>query len=850
MESPAPDRGMRLDPLVDAKYELICPIGEGGFSWVFLARHRRIPSLKLAIKVLKATHAFDGSAVRRFTREAKASALLSNRHCVKVMDIGTTREGYPFLALELIRGVPLQHTLRKLGPLSEIIVGHLARDVLLALDEAHRHGVIHRDLKPSNVFLYPEPTTGRIEAKVIDFGIARVVAGMSEGFDEGPMTIEGGVICTPSYAAPEVLRGEAVFQSDLYALGLIMAEMLDGERVFTDVSDFVTAARQLDQGAIPFGPKTRQSRLFPIIQIACAKRVDDRYQAAWEMRAAIDRVLIDLDDSEAAEERRAITRLVEEYTVNLDDSEALTDVVQLHSGLVVPSSSAGDAATSATIMDSSSVGAGMATGSGLGQSDATTSFRQWGTDGATTGSRVGDSPRQRRFLVYGGFLIALFVGACALLVLRFVLGFEISRHSNASNGEMIVISRPMPDSTSAEVVQGPIVENAAWSSDREWILRDFIVVQPGAVLTIEPGTTIRADHGGGLIVRRGARLDARGRSDAPIVFTSLASTDGRAAGDWRGIILLGAAPVDLDDPTPKGFAPEDATMHYGGSLERSSCGFLSHVTVEYAGFQTSATDTLDSLTLAGCVAETVVQDVVIAHSLDDALSISGGSVDLRRVALLHPGDDGLDWNHGWRGDVQSLVVVMGSYGDAALSGDSEGLGTRSSKVTMRNVTLIGSGNRMSGQRAIVLGSGAQLDFSHGLIVGFPFDPIDIVGETTASKLLVDVSQFQNTLLRSGNGRFRTLFAGEIGDADDDGGFSEADYFTEARLGFPIDANPLMRETVPLRSYTGLLIDPLSILSARPLPADSGSFWDRSANYVGAFRPGDDTLWFDYRERRN
>lgn len=276
---------LRAGDVLENKYCIADLIGEGSFAWVYRANHIEIASLEVAIKILKAEHQSDDDLMRRFRREAETAAALRNRHTIRINDFGVTPTGAPYIAMEYVRGLTLEEILDRDGFLEDIEVAKIAIDVLSALEEAHQLGVIHRDLKPANVFLVQEPGEDAPVARVLDFGIAKVLSPDSTFVGDASETAGNVVFCTPYYASPELLRGIASPQSDVYALGILMSELLDGKPPFTDDDFYVVAAKQVSSDPIPLGPLTRSSRLHAIIERACNKNVARRYKTAAEMRA-------------------------------------------------------------------------------------------------------------------------------------------------------------------------------------------------------------------------------------------------------------------------------------------------------------------------------------------------------------------------------------------------------------------------------------------------------------------------------------------------------------------------------------------------------------------------------------
>jgi serine/threonine protein kinase len=834
-----PGEKIHLEPVVADTYELIRPIGEGGFSWVFMARHCRIPSLKVAVKILKATHAFDGSSVRRFGQEAEAAARLESRHSVKVIDIGTTTEGFPFLALELIRGVPLDSVLKQHGRLKEVLVGEIARDVLLALEEAHDNELIHRDLKPSNIFLRTPKDSSGLEATVIDFGIAHIGDdAAADDLPNQPMTIEGGTICTPAYAAPELLKGDPEKQSDLYALGLVMAEMLDGVRPYADINDFLAASKQLEKTPVPLGEFSSESILAPVIRKACAKKLSDRYESASLMLRDLRTLLRSLRSTDADEDREAIKKLVTDHVRQFEDNEVLTSSVTLKSGMLDSAVSSGPGSGNRQNHPSDSLQ------TQVSPQSASQQIPGWpNTDNADGQQR----PRKKRRWTVALVALLVIVAGAAGFYLSDLAGED--GDSARASGLFGIFGNSSQEKELREI-SGTITADTNWTADGDYLLKDIVFVENNAELTIQPGTTIRGSRGSALVVTAGSRLLARGTADQPITFTSANDKEMRSAGDWGGVVLLGNAPTNTFEPVVEGLDPADERARYGGSSATDSCGFIEHTVIEYAGYEASANNELNALTLAGCGSGTIIRDTVLAHALDDGLEIFGGTVNLARVVIIKPGDDGLDWDYGWTGKAQHLIVLMGTGGDSAIEADNNLMNPEAEPISLpelRNVTLLGPGVLRSGIRAITLRNGAGIRMSNALIAGFPFDPIDVRGTETVKRIEAGQTVFEHTLLTTASHGERTRFSGELGSNDDDGGFVEADYFKSRTLGIDVDTNPLMRSSPPIRHYEDLLLDRNSPLANVFAPFPDDEFWSRGTNYIGAIAPGAEELWFDYEQ---
>ena len=277
----AAESPLRVGDVVAGKYRIEGLLGVGSFAWVFRAGHLEIPTLQLAVKVLKAEHTQDASLVRRFRREAETAAVLQSAHVVKVSDVGKLDDGVPFIVMEFIDGVALDDLLKREGRLDEETVAIVAVQALSALREAHEIGIVHRDLKPANIYLIEDPDGERL-TKVIDFGIAKILD-TAEGVLDATATSTGHMYCTPRYAAPELLRGNPGPQSDIYALGILLAELLEGKPPYEDENFYAAAAQHLKKSPVPLSARVMDSRLSTLIERAVSKDTEIRYRTAGEM---------------------------------------------------------------------------------------------------------------------------------------------------------------------------------------------------------------------------------------------------------------------------------------------------------------------------------------------------------------------------------------------------------------------------------------------------------------------------------------------------------------------------------------------------------------------------------------
>jgi serine/threonine-protein kinase len=276
---------------IGGKYVLEAPLGAGGMSVVWRARHSSLGH-PVALKFLRASGPIGAQSQARFEREARLSARLAqqSRHITQVVDHGVHTDGTPFLVLEFLEGKTLADHLRDargdLETAYEILV-QLGR----ALRVAHAAGVVHRDIKPANVFLCRSEDDRQFHVKLLDFGIAK------PGPDDAESTVtnEGQLVGTPSYMSPEQLTdGRAVDErTDLWAVAALVYRIVVGEGPFGSGREQEVALRVLT--ASPIRPSERVPGLPAAfdawVDRALAKNRDLRFATVDEMIAALGRVV-------------------------------------------------------------------------------------------------------------------------------------------------------------------------------------------------------------------------------------------------------------------------------------------------------------------------------------------------------------------------------------------------------------------------------------------------------------------------------------------------------------------------------------------------------------------------------
>ena len=274
---------MTADPARLGRYRILGLLGEGAMGRVYRG-HDDSLERDAAVKVMSLGMG-DADARARFAREAKAAARLQHPNIVTIYELGE-HEGAPFMALELLEGTDLQRAIEGgIRPDPKVTLP-IVLQALAGLGHAHEAGIVHRDVKPSNVFL----PRGR-PAKIMDFGVARLAGGA---------TSAGLVVGTPNYMSPEqVSAGEVDGRSDLFSVGLILYELVTGEKAYkgdTVVSLlYKIVHEQPDLGLIPKGPQWET--LNRVLAASLAKDPDARYRDAHAMGAELARALLDLGGS-------------------------------------------------------------------------------------------------------------------------------------------------------------------------------------------------------------------------------------------------------------------------------------------------------------------------------------------------------------------------------------------------------------------------------------------------------------------------------------------------------------------------------------------------------------------------
>ncbi|HEY0136744.1 MAG TPA: protein kinase [Nannocystis sp.] len=751
---------------VAAKYRRLAAIGHGGMADVHLAvacgpgDFRKL----LVLKELRPGLAQDPEMQAMFRQEARIAGRMAHPNVVQTHEIGNDDScaggGRPFIAMEFLDGQSLQRILRRvrrdtgaglplplhLRVLVELLAGlHHAHE--LCDYDGRPFGLVHRDVTPHNVIV-----THDGQVKLIDFGIARSLDG---GADTQVGTFKGKA----SYCAPEQARGEPVDRrADLFAVGVMLWEALTQRRMWPGL-DEVAIVQRLRIGEVPALPDGPYSGLRALCRRTLAHDPAARPATAAELAEAIEqhapgpratqRQLAAIVSEHFAAERADLRALVEAQMRRPRERDP--DAPALEISLFTTGNDNGPGALPGRVVDDPTRPDGLAARPRVTVPSGTSDEREEATESSP--SRRIEPPR-----TYGGGRRAV---AAAFVALGLgAAGLSAQVYSDRSQGAG-------PKGQVCDATNGPEVElsgeiegDARLTCDKRYRLSFLTFVRPGATLTIDPGTTIVGDLAtrGALVVQPGARLIAEGTAERPIVFTSAAPEGQRQAGDWGGLLLLGRAPINLQDAHGRSIRGRVEGIadggEYGGDDPNDSSGVLRHVRIEYSGVALGPNNEINGLTLAGVGRGTRVDHVQVRHSADDCFEFFGGTVDASHLLCQDPGDDGFDWDLGYTGRLQFLLMrSAGGHGGHGLEGDNDPSGSDHAPVSapqIYNATLCGGDSRGHGLllrhrsqatvgNAIFAGFAGGLEVRDGGSLRLPGGPVVGAGELAAGPTVVDAA---------------------------------------------------------------------------------------------------------------
>ena len=274
--------------------------------------------------------------------------------------------------------------------------------------------------------------------------------------------------------------------------------------------------------------------------------------------------------------------------------------------------------------------------------------------------------------------------------------------------ETVVEVNPFTDST----IEGNITSDLTLDASKIWLLKGRVAVTEGVTLTIPAGTIIKAAAGTGadastLIIARGAKLNALGTNEAPIVFTSVSdnillggtypsngpSLSVESRGLWGGLIILGKAPSsfagDVTEPQIEGIPTSDINGLYGGIDPTDNSGTIQFVSIRHGGAEIGEGNEINGLTLGGVGSGTTIDHIEVIANVDDGIEFFGGTVNASNLLIWGQGDDALDIDQGYAGTIDGAYIILEAASDHGLEIDGPE-GSAPGSFTIKNTTIVGA----------------------------------------------------------------------------------------------------------------------------------------------------------------
>jgi hypothetical protein len=436
-----------------------------------------------------------------------------------------------------------------------------------------------------------------------------------------------------------------------------------------------------------------------------------------------------------------------------------------------------------------------------------------------------------------------------------------------------------------------ITTNTTWTSDKTYTLKGFIHVANGATLTIQPGTRVMGDFntlGSSLFILRGAKINAVGTADAPIVFTSSRAAGQRQPGDWGGLILIGNAKINRSGTVNvEGTGTDGATVvsgknytvsYSGGSADDDNSGTLSYVRVEFAGYAPQVDQELNSFTFAAVGSGTRISYLQTMAGLDDSYEFFGGGLVGDHLVSYESGDDHFDMSEGFKGKLQFLIALQTTQitprtGSGSLATDPEGiendgcngsgcdLGFDSAPFTIpviANFTLIGTGDAAtsgsSGGLGMMLRRGTGGYYVNGVVARYPRGGVSLrdaatytrAGGTAVTDLTTADLAIKNVVFTENGSVFQGANGTNVQNSLDMGGNAlVASATTTATLFTTFPATVSASTTASAFDWTPAASSPLAtggLAAFTGKLATAAGTIITGTSYVGAAQPGGAKWW--------
>jgi hypothetical protein len=459
------------------------------------------------------------------------------------------------------------------------------------------------------------------------------------------------------------------------------------------------------------------------------------------------------------------------------------------------------------------------------------------------------------------WMIAL---SCATLVFTGCKDDDKNDTNNTNNNSNATKYETSSDGKTVRVKDfGNGTGTITWTADKTYILENFVFVNDGQTLTIQPGTVIKglpgqAANATALIVARGGKINAEGTAEKPIIFTTteddIANTNeavDKQRGRWGGLILLGKARLNtsLNERAIEGIPTTEKRGLYGGTNDDDNSGILRYVSVRHPGSLIGASNEINGITFGAVGRGTTVDHVEVVYSDDDGIELFGGTVNIKYASLAFNQDDNIDYDEGYRGNIQHVFVIqsneanIGDRGGECDGGLDPVDGKPYATPRLANLTFIGASKDSTRRLGFIFRDNAG-GFVHNSILTEWGNGIEI------EDLAADKGEDSYNRLKAGDLAFRHNIFWNIGkntETDFKDVIRRNDVAGKTKVGIPSEAftpgNNRYSDPGVTISYTNDgRLNPVptgNVGDADPSITDS---WFDKTPYIGAFAPGNNNHW--------
>jgi hypothetical protein len=316
------------------------------------------------------------------------------------------------------------------------------------------------------------------------------------------------------------------------------------------------------------------------------------------------------------------------------------------------------------------------------------------------------------------------------------------------------------DPNVSRVLQGSYERNITLDGG-VYTIRGYVYFTAGTTLSIPAGAILKSDvsQKGAIIIERGAKIEAVGTADKPIVFTSGKPAGSRARGDWGGIIILGNAPTNRPlSPAP--LIEGGVDRRYGGTAANDNSGTMTYCRIEFAGIAAEPGSEINGLTLGGVGSGTKLEYIQVSYGNDDAYEFFGGTVNGKYLISYATSDDDLDFDFGYTGKIQFAIVqrrpeIADTDAGNGVEADNDGSGSAATPFTkpvLSNITWVGPNGAANTEANLNFANrwrrAVQFEVHNSIMIGFPKGGFSIESAATAEAYNNGTSKFANNLVHA------------------------------------------------------------------------------------------------------